>query len=107
MGATVYDDVELADFDFDEAARTFYYPCPCGDRFFITLVRSAATGVPRVWGRTATEASLACLRALLPPALADAAALRPPARSRVAGRAARRGRHRLVSQLFAAHPRGV
>ncbi|CAE7662102.1 hypothetical protein FNF27_06258 [Cafeteria roenbergensis] len=37
MGATVYDDVELADFDFDEAARTFYYPCPCGDRFFITL----------------------------------------------------------------------
>lgn len=41
MGATVYDDVELADFDFDEDSKTFYYPCPCGDRFFITLVSTS------------------------------------------------------------------
>ncbi|KAL1925612.1 uncharacterized protein VTP21DRAFT_495 [Calcarisporiella thermophila] len=31
-----YDEIEIEDFEFDEETRTFYYPCPCGDRFAIT-----------------------------------------------------------------------
>jgi len=38
MGSGIYDDVELEDCEFDEDSRTFFYPCPCGDRFRITLV---------------------------------------------------------------------
>ncbi len=36
--AAVYDDVEIEDMDFDEEKKTYYFPCPCGDKFFITLV---------------------------------------------------------------------
>lgn len=37
---TVYhDEVEIEDFEYDEDAETYYYPCPCGDRFEITKVR--------------------------------------------------------------------
>lgn len=32
-----YDDVDLLDMDFDVTAETYYYPCPCGDKFFITV----------------------------------------------------------------------
>ncbi|CAL8075804.1 unnamed protein product [Orchesella dallaii] len=31
-----YDEVEIEDFEWDEDTETFYYPCPCGDRFQIT-----------------------------------------------------------------------
>jgi len=31
-----YDEVEIEDFEWDEEAETYYYPCPCGDRFEIT-----------------------------------------------------------------------
>jgi predicted SprT family Zn-dependent metalloprotease len=41
--ASVYDDVEIEDMEFDSAKQTFYYPCPCGDKFFITL-RELADG---------------------------------------------------------------
>ena len=33
----IYDEVEIDDLDFDEAEKTFFYPCPCGDKFRITL----------------------------------------------------------------------
>lgn len=33
----VYDEVEIEDLDFDSDNQTFYYPCPCGDKFQITL----------------------------------------------------------------------
>ena len=33
---TFYDEVEIEDFEFDPISRTFYYPCPCGDRFQIS-----------------------------------------------------------------------
>jgi hypothetical protein len=33
-----YDEVEIEDFTLDAATDTYYYPCPCGDRFQITLV---------------------------------------------------------------------
>jgi hypothetical protein len=32
----IYDEVEIDDMDFDDG--TFYYPCPCGDKFQIKIV---------------------------------------------------------------------
>mmetsp|Transcript_8337 Transcript_8337/g.34934 ORF Transcript_8337/g.34934 Transcript_8337/m.34934 type:complete len:92 (-) Transcript_8337:315-590(-) len=32
-----YDEIEIEDMEFDEEKQTFYYPCPCGDRFQITV----------------------------------------------------------------------
>lgn len=34
-GEIVYDTIELADMEFQDS--TFYYPCPCGDLFELTL----------------------------------------------------------------------
>lgn len=34
---SVYDEVEIEDMDFDAEEQVYYYPCPCGDKFFITL----------------------------------------------------------------------
>lgn len=31
-----YDELEIEDFAWDEAANVFHYPCPCGDRFEIS-----------------------------------------------------------------------
>ena len=31
-----HDEIELEDFEYDEDEETYYYPCPCGDRFQIT-----------------------------------------------------------------------
>ena len=33
---TVYDEIDIEDFVWDDAANLFHYPCPCGDRFEIT-----------------------------------------------------------------------
>ena len=33
----IYDEIEIDDMDFEEDENTFYYPCPCGDKFRITL----------------------------------------------------------------------
>ncbi len=32
-----YAEVRLEEFEFDEASQTYFYPCPCGDRFQITV----------------------------------------------------------------------
>jgi diphthamide biosynthesis protein 3 len=37
MSSAVYDEVEIEDMDWRESDRTFYYPCPCGDKFSISL----------------------------------------------------------------------
>ena len=34
---SIYEEVELEDLDYDESEQIYYYPCPCGDRFRITL----------------------------------------------------------------------
>lgn len=34
--AVFHDEVEIEDFEYDEDEETYYYPCPCGDRFQIT-----------------------------------------------------------------------
>jgi len=31
-----HDEVEIEDFEYDQEEETYYYPCPCGDRFAIT-----------------------------------------------------------------------
>lgn len=36
-----HDEVEIEDFEYDEEDDTYYYPCPCGDRFQISKVRTA------------------------------------------------------------------
>lgn len=33
----MYDTIEIEDMDFDKRTKTFYYPCPCGDKFAITI----------------------------------------------------------------------
>ena len=37
MSTEVYDEIEIEDLDFDAESETFFYPCPCGDKFQITL----------------------------------------------------------------------
>ena len=34
----IYDNIEIEDLDFSSLTKTFYYQCPCGDKFQITLV---------------------------------------------------------------------
>ena len=29
--------MEIEDFEFDEEEGVYYYPCPCGDKFAISL----------------------------------------------------------------------
>lgn len=36
--ATYWDEIEIEDFEFDEEKEIFTHPCPCGDKFVITLV---------------------------------------------------------------------
>ncbi|XP_058510760.1 DPH3 homolog [Solea solea] len=31
-----HDEIEIEDFEYDEDTETYYFPCPCGDRFAIT-----------------------------------------------------------------------
>lgn len=33
-----HDEIEIEDMEFDEETDTYYYPCPCGDKFQITKV---------------------------------------------------------------------
>lgn len=34
-----YDEIEIEDFEYDEANDVYTYPCPCGDKFSISTVR--------------------------------------------------------------------
>lgn len=34
---TFYDEIEIEDMTFDPALQIYTYPCPCGDRFEISL----------------------------------------------------------------------
>lgn len=33
-----HDEIEIEDFEYDEDTETYYFPCPCGDKFAITKV---------------------------------------------------------------------
>ncbi|KAM3514327.1 hypothetical protein NHJ13051_003478 [Beauveria bassiana] len=34
---SIYDEIEIEDMTFDDTLQTYFYPCPCGDRFQIAL----------------------------------------------------------------------
>jgi len=34
---SIYEEVEIEDFVYDKQTLTYTYPCPCGDKFSITL----------------------------------------------------------------------
>jgi hypothetical protein len=38
-GLVIHEVVNIEEFEFDEELQTFFYPCPCGDKFLITMVR--------------------------------------------------------------------
>ena len=38
MSQSVYDEVEIEDMEFMKDENKFYYACPCGDRFEISVV---------------------------------------------------------------------
>lgn len=45
-----HDEVEIEDFEYDEETETYYYPCPCGDQFEITMVRyKLVKNNPSIW----------------------------------------------------------
>ncbi|ORX74563.1 zf-CSL-domain-containing protein [Linderina pennispora] len=35
--SSFYDEIEIEDMEFDEDTELYHYPCPCGDRFEISL----------------------------------------------------------------------
>lgn len=39
--SSYYDEVEIEDFEYDEDEGIYYYPCPCGDQFQISLAELA------------------------------------------------------------------
>jgi diphthamide biosynthesis protein 3 len=32
-----YDQVEIEDMTFDPALQSYWYPCPCGDKFWVAI----------------------------------------------------------------------
>ena len=34
---SIYDEVEIDDMSWEESLSTFFYNCPCGDKFAITM----------------------------------------------------------------------
>lgn len=36
-GESFYDEIEIEDMTFDANLQIYHYPCPCGDRFEISL----------------------------------------------------------------------
>ena len=37
MEDSIYDEIEIEDMTFDSTLQIYHYPCPCGDRFEISL----------------------------------------------------------------------
>lgn len=35
---SIYDQIEIEDMTFDPALQLYHYPCPCGDRFEISIL---------------------------------------------------------------------
>ena len=34
---TIYDEIEIEDMTYDEKLQIYHYPCPCGDRFEVSI----------------------------------------------------------------------
>jgi len=37
MADNIYDEIEIEDMTFDSILEIYHYPCPCGDRFEISI----------------------------------------------------------------------
>ncbi|KAL7271615.1 Diphthamide biosynthesis protein 3 [Rhizina undulata] len=37
MSESIYDEIEIEDMTFDPTLQIYHYPCPCGDRFEISI----------------------------------------------------------------------
>ncbi|KAF2752856.1 zf-CSL-domain-containing protein [Pseudovirgaria hyperparasitica] len=37
MADSFYDEIEIEDMTYDETLQIYHYPCPCGDRFEISI----------------------------------------------------------------------
>lgn len=37
MAENIYDEIEIEDMTYDPALQIYHYPCPCGDRFEISI----------------------------------------------------------------------
>jgi len=37
MAENIYDEVEIEDMEYDPTLQIYHYPCPCGDRFEISI----------------------------------------------------------------------
>lgn len=37
MENNIYDEIEIEDMTFDSTLQIYHYPCPCGDRFEISI----------------------------------------------------------------------
>ena len=37
MSSAIYEEVEIEDMDYNPEDFIYYYPCPCGDKFQISL----------------------------------------------------------------------
>ena len=37
MAENIYDEVEIEDMTYDPTLEIYHYPCPCGDRFEISI----------------------------------------------------------------------
>ncbi|KAL3313468.1 ATP-binding cassette sub- B member 7, mitochondrial [Cichlidogyrus casuarinus] len=35
--SVIHDEIEIEDMEFDEELQSYHYPCPCGDRFLISI----------------------------------------------------------------------
>lgn len=35
---SIYEEVEIEDMAFNDEDQTFYYPCPCGDKYVTSLI---------------------------------------------------------------------
>jgi hypothetical protein len=57
--ASFYDEIEIEDMVFDEARDAYFYPCPCGDKFVITVVRVCALHLQNQFGSTALRICVA------------------------------------------------
>lgn len=45
-----HDEIEIEDFEYDEDTETYFFPCPCGDKFAITKVRNGRLTASRRGG---------------------------------------------------------
>ena len=43
-----HDEVEIEDMEYDEELEMYYFPCPCGDQFQISKVRTTRTHTPTI-----------------------------------------------------------